>query len=314
MKFLKTYIFFFLVFSYTLISAQTTGDFRSRQNGNWNDPNSWEYYNGTIWVNPATTYPGQIATTANDVVIRNSHSISLGVDLSTSGTINSVTIGDRNGSGLASIETLTITNTAGLNTTSFTIAYDGFVTWQASVNKSLKFPANTNIVVEPVHPDEGVGGVALHDTHGLHANTTPCSNSRALEIGTSKYSSCQGAGSLLTFDQVNNAGGNLNVSPSFTAPACINQTLNLFANPGGSELDDTPINYSWNVIPPSGANYAITATENPTDTPLLLGSYIYEVTITNNSGITNTNSVTIEVTSCNKKVITNRRITYRVKK
>ncbi|HLE33331.1 MAG TPA: T9SS type A sorting domain-containing protein [Bacteroidota bacterium] len=37
--------------------AQSTGDFRSFQNGNWNDVNSWERYNGSIWVNPAPTIP-----------------------------------------------------------------------------------------------------------------------------------------------------------------------------------------------------------------------------------------------------------------
>ncbi|KKR71183.1 MAG: Hemagluttinin repeat-containing protein, partial [Candidatus Woesebacteria bacterium GW2011_GWA2_40_7b] len=37
--------------------AQATGDFRSFQNGNWNDVNSWERFNGSIWENPAPNTP-----------------------------------------------------------------------------------------------------------------------------------------------------------------------------------------------------------------------------------------------------------------
>jgi len=37
--------------------AQATGDFRSFQNGNWNDVNSWERFNGSTWVNPAPNTP-----------------------------------------------------------------------------------------------------------------------------------------------------------------------------------------------------------------------------------------------------------------
>lgn len=34
-----------------------TGDFRSHQSGNWNDVNSWERYNGTMWEYPAPHFP-----------------------------------------------------------------------------------------------------------------------------------------------------------------------------------------------------------------------------------------------------------------
>jgi endo-1,4-beta-xylanase len=33
------------------------GGYRSHQSGNWNDVNTWERYDGTAWVNPATTIP-----------------------------------------------------------------------------------------------------------------------------------------------------------------------------------------------------------------------------------------------------------------
>lgn len=37
--------------------GQATGDFRSFASGDWNNVNTWERFNGTIWVNPAPTTP-----------------------------------------------------------------------------------------------------------------------------------------------------------------------------------------------------------------------------------------------------------------
>ena len=40
------------------VFAQSSGDYRSIGNGNWNDPTKWETYNGSSWVT-TSTYPGQ---------------------------------------------------------------------------------------------------------------------------------------------------------------------------------------------------------------------------------------------------------------
>ncbi|HET6766707.1 MAG TPA: T9SS type A sorting domain-containing protein [Chitinophagaceae bacterium] len=40
------------------LSAQTTGDYRSVGNGNWNDATKWEIFDGSGWIN-ASSYPGQ---------------------------------------------------------------------------------------------------------------------------------------------------------------------------------------------------------------------------------------------------------------
>ncbi|CAM1346593.1 hypothetical protein [Tenacibaculum crassostreae] len=307
MRFLKTYFFFFFVFSLTSIFSQSLGDFRSVNDGLWTNPASWEYFNGSTWVSPPanTNYPGDGVVTANDVVIANGTNISLGSNIA--GAINSVTIGDETGT--AVIETLTITNTSFLNTTNFTIAYDGLLFFSA--NKTFSLPAGTNFIVESPNPD----GLVLGTDHGLYTQYASCSASKTIKIGSSEYATCNGGGGGSsgneTFDQVNNSGGNLTVSPTYTAPPCINQTLNLFANPGGTE-HDASTTFSWTVTPPVGAVYMLSG-ENPTDTPTTTGIYIYEVTATSGS-ISNTNSVSVEIISCNKTVITNRRITYRVKK
>ena len=46
-----------IVISFSAL-AQSSGDYRSIGNGNWNDATKWEIYNGSNWIN-ATTYPGQ---------------------------------------------------------------------------------------------------------------------------------------------------------------------------------------------------------------------------------------------------------------
>ncbi|MCD8453948.1 hypothetical protein LNJ08_06035 [Tenacibaculum finnmarkense genomovar ulcerans] len=120
MNCLKTYLFLFFVFIFTNTFAQSLNDYKTISSGNWTTIAVWQRYNGTSWV-AATYYPGNGAT--NDVSIVNNNNILVGITIA--GTINSVTIGDRTGTGLASIETLTITATAGLNTTNFTIAHDG---------------------------------------------------------------------------------------------------------------------------------------------------------------------------------------------
>src|SRR5688572_3395918 len=40
------------------VFAQSTGDYYSVGNGNWNDPTKWQMFNGSSWV-AASTYPGQ---------------------------------------------------------------------------------------------------------------------------------------------------------------------------------------------------------------------------------------------------------------
>ncbi len=44
--------------------AQTTGDFRTRQNGNWNNASTWQRFNGSSWVNAAyfPTYNDNVIT------------------------------------------------------------------------------------------------------------------------------------------------------------------------------------------------------------------------------------------------------------
>jgi hypothetical protein len=48
------------------------GTFRSHQTGNWNDVNSWDWFNGTVWISPAPYTP---CDTNSMITIRNGHTI-----------------------------------------------------------------------------------------------------------------------------------------------------------------------------------------------------------------------------------------------
>ena len=51
------------------------GDYRTTGSGNWNNPATWEKFNGTAWV-AATDFPGQtVPMTSGTVVIRKGHAI-----------------------------------------------------------------------------------------------------------------------------------------------------------------------------------------------------------------------------------------------
>ena len=56
-----------ILFSYTIF-AQSSGDYRSIANGNWNDATKWEIYNGSNWI-AASTYPGQHPGTSNVTIM-----------------------------------------------------------------------------------------------------------------------------------------------------------------------------------------------------------------------------------------------------
>ena len=67
---MKTKIVFLIIISIFLVygaNAQNPGDFRTKQNGNWNNTNTWQRYNGSSWVNAAysPTYSDGAITVQN---------------------------------------------------------------------------------------------------------------------------------------------------------------------------------------------------------------------------------------------------------
>lgn len=72
MKGLYCCIAFFASISIGL--GQTTGQFRSFQTGDWNNVNSWERFDGAVWVSPAPSTP---TSSAGPITILNGHTISI---------------------------------------------------------------------------------------------------------------------------------------------------------------------------------------------------------------------------------------------
>ncbi len=79
-----------LLFFDTLL-GQSTGDYRSRNNGDWNNINTWSRYNGSTWANATAGngYPGQNAVPGN-VLIRDGQTVTLNV--SPANNIGSLTV------------------------------------------------------------------------------------------------------------------------------------------------------------------------------------------------------------------------------
>lgn len=319
MKWLPTILFFFFVGVVSNSFSQSLGDFRSFQDGNWSDSDSWEYFDGASWISPPTNtyYPGDGNLTTNNVYIVDNHTILLNTDVNN--LINSIIIGDQNGTE-TSISTLLVgvngNNTYSLNTNQISILYDGLMKWNG--NNTLVLPTGTSISIEQISPYNPTTQLGTH--YGLY-EAGDCSTPMEIIIGGTLYSNCNGEGKPPkppSFEDVNNGGGNLSVSPTSNSPVCSGQPVNLFANSGGTESGSAIFN--WTVIS-SPVAYSFTSTsKNPIDdapAPTTIGTYVYEVTASSGTApniITNTNTVSVEIISCNKTVITNRRITYRVKK
>lgn len=186
-----------IIYSNNYLFAQSANDYRSISSGNWTNISIWEVYNGTVWVS-ATTYPGQVAGT-NDVSIEGGASVTLSSNIPNS--FNSLTVGD----GTGGTDSLLVSATASLNTLLWTIADGGFASWTANI--TLTLPAGAVVVIIPT---------------GSLDTSRPCSAARRLVIGSTIYATCNGgAGADFSFNDLNNEGGSINVTPSSNAPICI---------------------------------------------------------------------------------------------
>ena len=85
--------------------CQNAGDFQTHQSGNWSDVNSWEKWNGSTWVNPASNFP----TSADGAIsILSGHTLTIDTTIA----VDQVNI---NGGGIVIVgigDTLTVANGA----------------------------------------------------------------------------------------------------------------------------------------------------------------------------------------------------------
>ena len=248
--------------------GQQTGDYRSAGSGNWTNPANWEVYNGTAWV-AATNYPGQTAGT-NTVTILGGDTISLGSAIPFA--IQGLFVGD----GVGGTDTLQVSNTASLDTPFIDVQSGGFAIWTSNV--SLFLPAGAAFILSGGTLDDG----------------NPCSAAKRLVIGSDIYATCNGAaGADYSFEDLQDAGGTLSVSPTSNSPLCEGEDLTLLANPSGTGASGA--SFSWSGTGTGGYSFSSTD-ENPIVSGLSAGTYTYEVTITESSGVffTASTEVTVE--------------------
>ncbi|WP_025739685.1 immunoglobulin domain-containing protein [Aquimarina pacifica] len=256
-----------LISSSTSLFSQSLNDYRSTTDGDWDDPLTWQVYNGSSWVG-ATNYPGEVSGT-NNVSIEGGNSVDLNTTIPNS--INSLTVGD----GIGGTDTLEVSNTSSLNTLLITIEDGGYATWTSNV--TLFLPEGAAVIIIP---------------SGSLDTSRPCSAAKRIQIGTIIYSTCNGgAGADYSFDDLNNAGGSLSVTPSSNSPICPSETLTLMANPSGTGSGSATI--SWTGTGPGSYSFS-SSLENPTETGLSSGTYTYTATISDGS-ISNTNSIDVIV-------------------
>ncbi len=255
------------VFASKSLNAQSLGDYRSIASGNWTNTSIWQVYNGTSWTS-ATSYPGQLVGT-NDVYVQGGHSVTLTSNIGN--TINSLTVGDGSGS----TDHFYIGSTSSLQTQLITIADGGSIEWTSNVNFTISS-----------------GAAFIIDDGGVLVTDNPCNAAKRLVIGSTIYSTCNGgAGTDYSFDDLNDSGGTIAVTPSSNGPICEGETLNLYSNPSGAGSESAT--YSWSATGPLGYSYS-SSSQNPVITNLNAGTYTYTVTISDGT-ISNSKSVDVTV-------------------
>ncbi|MBU2906560.1 hypothetical protein KO529_17310 [Arenibacter algicola] len=175
-------IVFFIVCSLPVF-AQVTGDYRSKTSGNWGSASTWQFYNGTAWVN-ATSYPGQNSNVGT-VTIRSGNTVTLNVNI-ISYTIDKLIIGDETGGD----DTLSLPGNGVIDVNIMLIAVqsDGILTWEG--NADLQLPSDA----------------IIYNNGGQIDTDKNCNNSQRIYLGTREFSSCKGNGSFeFSFDEIEGA-------------------------------------------------------------------------------------------------------------
>ena len=192
---LKNYFTSFLVFLFISFSAfaQVAGDYRVKQDGDWDDLATWEVYNGTTWVN-ATDFPGYI-NASNELVIDDGTSVYFrkppppGANYTVN--VNQDKLVITNGE-------LVFENNADININVDRIELlrdgsggQGNMRWVKNAN--VRLPEGTVVVIN--------GGDLITSSN--------CNDSQSLYIGDDAITTCNGdSGSQGSFDDFVDKGGN----------------------------------------------------------------------------------------------------------
>lgn len=231
----------FLLFAQAVAYSQTLGDYRSKTNGYWTSSSSWEYYNGSSWVN-ATNYPGQSAGTGS-VLVDFGDVITVGTANLTTFPMGTLTISGTlildggNDGGVFELKTPKLIITEGLSP----LAHIEFA------NKvTLILPADVSI-------QSGVGALPTPG-NGL------CNNNIEIQIGGKVLAYCTGTGSPAaeyTFtDIINNGGYNIVKASVLLTSDCKSSSFTLT----GNATPTIGATYNWYSVPTGGTPIATGST------------------------------------------------------
>jgi hypothetical protein len=270
---MRTKLLFIIALLSTIsVLGQNIGDYRSKGAGPvaWNNANSWQVYNGTMWIN-ASNYPGQVAGTYA-VVISANHTIDNPNTPNTFGPLTILGTLRLNGNGtptynLKASEVAVISPNGRIN----------FVT-----NCDLVLPASTPLSVS-------TGGMTVQN---------PCSAAKRLFIGNILFSTCNGngPGDPISFEELMNANGTLLSVISAAFADCNSANFNVSLVPGYVGIAGTNTSFQWTIKLPD--NSSISSTSNPLVLDLnQQGEYKIDLTYTTtiaNGQYTHTRTVTYD--------------------
>jgi hypothetical protein len=157
-------IFYVLIGCFMTTFAQSSGDYRTKSNGNWNSTGIWEVYNGSSWED-ATSFPGENSVAGN---IQVTHSLTL-VSLTGYISINSLAVGDggtgslslgdNTGIGLLSVsDNITINSGASLVMGSDNVYFDNTIILSGNWINNGTFTAGKGTVIFNSASDRTVSG------------------------------------------------------------------------------------------------------------------------------------------------------------
>ncbi|HEX9152129.1 MAG TPA: hypothetical protein VF842_08605, partial [Flavobacterium sp.] len=277
----------FLALIQTVVFGQTLGDYRSKvASGTWTSLSSWEYFNGSSWVQPTGIspqgYPGQFTGTGA-VLIQTGNSITIGTGGIATKPMGTVTV--------TGSLVLTGVNNGGVGTdfvfdtqTIIVTKSVGTITFIDKVN--FKLPANATLQVFndlTVNPDY----------YGLIGD---CNHNQDIYIGLSAYAYCNGGGTTgLTFGEVMTGGGTLNAIITSNSPVCKGSQINLFGSFTGAA--GTGLTYTWSIKDPNN-NSTTVSTPNVTLSNAIAGTYTVTLTCAttySSNGYSNSETISVIV-------------------
>ena len=284
-------IVLFSLIGISAVNAQTEGDYKSVQSGNWSTLTTWLRWDSysVSWVTPtaAQGYPGQFYNVEGTVTILSEHAVTLDVNLPfdpvSSPYISTLVInGEMNFDSNKALNALEVD------------LYGGRIVWPHTAILALS--ANSIMFM-----DDSGGLVAL-----------PCNATQRLNLGIQGYAACEGYGkpqdiehNSFLFDEVNSMNGSFYPIITSDAPVCLGGVINLFGT--NSKEDDNKVTYLWSIKDASNNTVTIT---NPAlkniSVSLPVGTYKVTLTVTyeykQNKYYSNSKTIFVEVLNCDNWV------------